>query len=165
MTRANMLPSFLFITSRAEKSQLGLFAALVEPTLLHCFLQPPPSLFCPRTGAHAAMELAAAATAVSGGLAGFPSRTRESTTGLPAAVCSRRSFGTRRRSVPAASIALARSSEPRPYRVRHEFLGDGACGVVRAFFMRVLLDHDRTSRRAFVRRSQLIRIRWQAGLR
>jgi hypothetical protein len=86
----------------------------MKPTLLHCFLQPPPSLFCLWTGTHPAMQLAAASTAVAGGLAeGVPGRTREGATGLPPAFLRSALFPGGRRSVPAASIALARSSEPR----------------------------------------------------
>jgi hypothetical protein len=53
-------------------ARLGLRVPLVDPTLHHCFLQRPPSLFWLGAGAHAAMQLAAAATAVCRGLGRVP---------------------------------------------------------------------------------------------
>jgi hypothetical protein len=87
MTRANMPAIFpeSYLLRAGKVAWLGLFAALPEPTFLHCFLPPPPSLFCPRTGAHTAVQLAARPPRPlpGGPLTGFSSRTREGPTGLP----------------------------------------------------------------------------------
>jgi hypothetical protein len=104
------------------------------------------------------MELAAAATAVARGGARFSCRTREGATGLPRAVWLSALF--RDQEVEDArrkhcSCALLRAEKLDC--VRHEFLG-----MVRSAFFLIMIE---PSRRAFVRRSRLIRIQWQAGLR
>jgi hypothetical protein len=83
-----------YITKSQKVAQLGLRLPLMKPTLLHCFLQPPPSLFCLWTGTHPAMQLAAASTAVAGGLAegGFPVERAKAPQGFHRLSCARRCF-------------------------------------------------------------------------